>query len=459
MIQPGSFNYFENTTNLLEGIKLMRKDENRASDKLKLDPLMIPKLVNIRRISELHTSFSEQNYVVITTFGTNFRITKSLYTILCHINGYRTIKDVVSLIRKHDDLDINSETLWEFFVTELVPRELISFEDMENVAVFEKFSTKSPFRITIMSRRFQLVISHLLERFVAFPLLILFISSFYILIFIFNRPLNNIHLSSVGLLFTTILLIVGIFIHELGHSAAGVRNGIQPGTIAIRFFLWFPVFSIDVNDAWILNRKSRIELDLGGMGLQSAYGIFLLLSSILFQSLILYQAAILNFSTVFLNAIPFPRFDGYWVLTDALGVPNLRQKALKEFKRFFTKKKLEIEPWEQTSAFTKAALFGYGIFIIISAFTVGIFFYSFFMSFITLMISLPSFIIQIHQVFLNGNFFDFLIILINIIILILFFLGFIYFFIVTVTKTGLLLGSNVLKLMIKKEKNMNSIRH
>ena len=115
------------------------------------------------------------------------------------------------------------------------------------------------------------------------------------------------------------LFVIGVLIHELGHSAACVRGGIQPGTIGVRFLLWIPVFSIDVNNAWILDRKSRVELDLGGIGLQSAYGTFLLIASNLIQFPLLFEAANLTLSMVLLNILPFPRFDGYWFLADALG--------------------------------------------------------------------------------------------------------------------------------------------
>jgi putative peptide zinc metalloprotease protein len=92
-------------------------------------------------------------------------------------------------------------------------------------------------------------------------------------------------------------------------------------------YLLFPVFYANVSSAWRLERKARVVVDLGGMYFQllltiPAWFLFHLTREPLWLLLFLELDAMILFS---LN--PFLRFDGYWLCSDLLGVPNLRSRS------------------------------------------------------------------------------------------------------------------------------------
>ena len=119
------------------------------------------------------------------------------------------------------------------------------------------------------------------------------------------------------------LLISAAVVHEMGHAAACRYGGARPGEIGFGLYLVFPAFYTDVTDSYRSSRAGRVRTDLGGLhfnvltvlALAAAYwatgsGV-LLLTAVLLQFQMLQQL------------IPVVRFDGYYVLSDLAGVPDL----------------------------------------------------------------------------------------------------------------------------------------
>ncbi len=112
-------------------------------------------------------------------------------------------------------------------------------------------------------------------------------------------------------------------LHELGHAAACRYGGARPGRIGAGLYLIWPAFFCDVTDAYRLGRGGRIRTDLGGvyfnllfcLGLAAAYlwtGREFLLAVVLLQQI----EALHQF-------FPFLRLDGYYLVADLIGVPDL----------------------------------------------------------------------------------------------------------------------------------------
>lgn len=119
-----------------------------------------------------------------------------------------------------------------------------------------------------------------------------------------------------------VLVYVSLFIHELGHSAACSRYGAKHGDIGIGIYLIWPVFYADVSDGWRLPRRQRVVIDIGGVYFQSMavvlYVVIWLFSGWPFLVFSVYCIM----ASMILNLNPFLRFDGYWLFTDAIGVPR-----------------------------------------------------------------------------------------------------------------------------------------
>ena len=124
-------------------------------------------------------------------------------------------------------------------------------------------------------------------------------------------------------LLVTVLVIFSGFFHELGHATATKYGGGSPGVMGVGIYLAWPAFYTDLTDSYRLNRAGRLRSDLGGVYfnavlivaagaayLATGFGplaVFIVVS----QAMAMYQF------------LPFVRLDGYYIMSDLVGVPNL----------------------------------------------------------------------------------------------------------------------------------------
>ncbi len=150
------------------------------------------------------------------------------------------------------------------------------------------------------------------------------------------RSIYN-HLDAPSLLKLQGLFMAGLILHEFGHAAACKRYGANPGSIGFGFYLFTPVLFADVSDAWKLKKYQRIIVDLGGFYLQLFFSAVLGVLYLTYHNPIFIPAIALNFISTCVNLNPFFRYDGYWALSDGLGIYNLRPKALQKVNSLFSR--------------------------------------------------------------------------------------------------------------------------
>lgn len=139
---------------------------------------------------------------------------------------------------------------------------------------------------------------------------------------IFNNRVNAYMIA--GLL---VFILLSSFFHELGHAAACKYFGVRHGGIGFGLYLNFPVLYTDVTEVWKLGRLQRCVVNIAGVYFQSYWLIGLLIGFFLTGNDILrYLILIINFGFL-LTLNPFFKFDGYWIASDLLGVPNLRARS------------------------------------------------------------------------------------------------------------------------------------
>jgi hypothetical protein len=139
--------------------------------------------------------------------------------------------------------------------------------------------------------------------------------------------------SVVGFFFYTfVALLPVIVIHEIAHGLTLAHYGGQPGEIGTGLFYFNPMFYVDCADAWALSKRHRIMVYLAGNITTLLIGSALAVVHFLVRipepgSLILTMAAFYCFTMSLFNFAPPFETDGYYVLTDALDMPNLRQDS------------------------------------------------------------------------------------------------------------------------------------
>jgi len=136
-----------------------------------------------------------------------------------------------------------------------------------------------------------------------------------------------------------VLLVVLKGFHEFGHAYACRYFGGRVPEMGMFFIVGTPCAYVDASAAWSFQKRhQRIVVALAGMYFESmiAMGALLLwcLSGPSLFRAAAHQALMLaTVVTIGFNINPLMKFDGYYALADLLGMPELRNNALHEWKR------------------------------------------------------------------------------------------------------------------------------
>jgi putative peptide zinc metalloprotease protein len=111
--------------------------------------------------------------------------------------------------------------------------------------------------------------------------------------------------------------------HEVGHAAACRYGGARPGGMGVGLYLVWPAFYTDVTESYRLGRGGRLRVDLGGLYFNAIFGVAILAlwAAVRWDALLLVIAA--QLLQMARQLVPVVRFDGYHVLADLTGVPDL----------------------------------------------------------------------------------------------------------------------------------------
>jgi len=140
-------------------------------------------------------------------------------------------------------------------------------------------------------------------------------------------------LLAMGTLFTCRAL------HEFGHAFTCRRNGGACPEMGVMLLAFIPCLYCNVTDAWTFPRRSQRAAVSGAGILVDLWvaSVALLLWSIsepgLFHSLCLLVAVTGSINSLLLNGNPLMRYDGYFLLSDFTGIPNLRAEAMQQSRR------------------------------------------------------------------------------------------------------------------------------
>ena len=125
------------------------------------------------------------------------------------------------------------------------------------------------------------------------------------------------------------LFVASLIAHELGHATACQRFGAPPDDIGFTMYWIFPAFYSDVTAAWSLDRRHRVIVDLGGIYFQLAVGAAFWLA----YRVTGWEPLAAAFGLILIGCLfalnPFFKLDGYWLLSDALGVPHLSRQPMR----------------------------------------------------------------------------------------------------------------------------------
>lgn len=136
-----------------------------------------------------------------------------------------------------------------------------------------------------------------------------------------------------GLAAYGIALVLVKFLHELGHAFTAKRHGCRVPAMGVAFLVMWPMAYTDTNEAWRLtSRWQRLRVAAAGIATEfliAAWSTFAwaILPDGELRSACFVLATTSWVATLAINASPFMRFDGYFILSDWLDLPNLHERS------------------------------------------------------------------------------------------------------------------------------------
>ena len=261
--------------------------------------------------------------------GQTIQLTPLLYTTLREIDGRRTAAEVAEAASVSTGRTVSEDNV-QHLVDKLRPLGLLVQADGSEptlkkqsplLALRLRYAVTDPDRTRRLTDPFRF----LFRPWIVIPVLAVFAVLCWWVCFrkglaaaaydAFERP------GLLILVFVVTVLSAGF--HEFGHAAAARYGGATPGVMGFGVYLLWPAFYTDVTDSYRLGRKGRLRVDLGGLYFNAIVAV--VITSVWLG--VRYDALLLVVATQIIQMIrqlaPLVRFDGYHVLADVTGVPDL----------------------------------------------------------------------------------------------------------------------------------------
>lgn len=262
--------------------------------------------------------------------GQVVQLTPVLYAVLAAIDGRRGYEEIAEVVSTEIGKHVTAENVQTLVESKLCHTGLLTEADGSQPRVEKsqpllglrfKYAVTDPERTRRLTQPFTVLFNPLL---VVVVLAAFFVLTWWVLLEkglasatheAFNKP---------GLLLIVIAVtVLSAGFHEFGHAAAARRGGATPGVMGAGLYLVWPAFYTDVTDSYRLGRGGRLRTDLGGL----YFNAIVALVTVGVWRATGYDAVLLVVATQILQMIrqltPLVRFDGYHVLADLTGVPDL----------------------------------------------------------------------------------------------------------------------------------------
>ena len=135
-----------------------------------------------------------------------------------------------------------------------------------------------------------------------------------------------------NLLALAVAVTLARLLHELGHAIACRWFGGECHELGVMVIVFFPLLYCDVSDSRRFPTSQRILVAAAGIVVELliaavAAVLWLLSYPGFLHSLFLNLLLFCSLNTLLINGNPLMRYDGYYVLSDMLAIPNLWQQA------------------------------------------------------------------------------------------------------------------------------------
>jgi putative peptide zinc metalloprotease protein len=285
------------------------------------------------------SGFEEPRYILRRGDGQVIQLPQLLYLLTASLDGERHLADVARVLSTEFGKTVHAEQVEYLIDNQLRPAGIVADDiQITQAGAAPKAPLRSDpllafkFRIGVIPERAVWRITGFFRPMFLLPVILAWIAAFVSLdvLIIAQGGLGQIVPSTVALIYqpTLTLLVMALILasaafHECGHVSACRYGGAKPGVMGFGLYLVWPAFFSTVTDSYRLNRIGRLRTDLGGVYFNAVFISGMDLAYLNNRTPWLMAAIVVLHIETATQFLPMIRLDGYYILADLIGVPDL----------------------------------------------------------------------------------------------------------------------------------------
>jgi putative peptide zinc metalloprotease protein len=294
-------------------------------------PGQVPRLADgVELLGEFQGSgYSQPPSLVRRADGQVIQMSALLYRVACRIDGSRDPAAVAGLVSEDLGRSLTGDQVRYLITAKLRPLGIVA--DQAAPAALPKANPLLALRArgTLLSERAANAAGALLRPLFRGPVVLAVVVSLVAVdwwlfaVHGLGGGLRQVLHDPVDLLIVLGLTLVSAVFHECGHAAGSRYGGARPGKIGVGIYLVWPAFFTNVTDSYRLSRAGRLRTDLGGLYFNAVFMLALAGIYTATSAEVLLLVIAVTHLEMLEQLMPFARFDGYFILSDLVGVPDL----------------------------------------------------------------------------------------------------------------------------------------
>lgn len=127
---------------------------------------------------------------------------------------------------------------------------------------------------------------------------------------------------------------IPLVIHEFGHAITAKHVGCEVYKGGVMLYYGMPAAFVDTTDLWMFGKRARLAVTWAGpytgyiIGGACSIIVYLFPGIPHTAAVLLLQAALVGIFTTTMNILPLLKLDGYYLLSDSLEIPRLRERSM-----------------------------------------------------------------------------------------------------------------------------------
>ncbi|MGP7999163.1 MAG: hypothetical protein ACLPKI_17875 [Streptosporangiaceae bacterium] len=261
--------------------------------------------------------------------GQVIQMSPLLYQVTCRINGSRDAAAIAGLVSGDLGRELSADQVRHLIAARLVPLGIVGRPGVPAAAPKANPLLALRARGTLLPEPVADLAGTLLRPLFRQPLIIAVVASVLALdywlfaVHGLGGGLEQVLRDPVDLLIVVGLTVASAAFHECGHATGCRYGGARPGRIGIGIYLVWPSFFTNVTDSYRLSRGGRLRTDLGGLYFNLVFMLALAGIYAVTPAQVLLLVIAITHLEMLEQLLPFVRFDGYFILSDLVGVPDL----------------------------------------------------------------------------------------------------------------------------------------